>query len=167
MASSPETPTQSFAANGTLVSVGDSEMVTTGLRDALLAASTKGDDEEVKRLLDMGAQLDETDACTKVADHKFAVMGYSIRTEGWRYTRWMPWHGDHTDGARVAWDQPVGEELYDHRNDTGMTYFNSELHNLAVTLLEPNPQSPTLANAGSSTSFMHAQAPLPASHAAS
>ena len=59
-------------------------------------------------------------------------MGYSIYSaEGWRYTRWMPWTGSIEAGASVEWDQAVGEELYDHRNETGLSYFTSELSNVA------------------------------------
>ena len=60
-------------------------------------------------------------------------MGYTIRTaDGWRYTRWMPWTGSVKKGASVNWDAAVGEELYDHRNQSGLSYFTSEVHNLAT-----------------------------------
>ena len=76
--------------------------------------------------------IDEDNACTHVDASDFAVMGYSIYSaEGWRYTRWMPWTGSIEAGASVEWDQAVGEELYDHRNETGLSYFTSELSNVA------------------------------------
>lgn len=35
----------------------------------------------------------------------------SVRTDGWRYTRWMRWNGSKLE---PEWDEVVGEELYDH-----------------------------------------------------
>jgi iduronate 2-sulfatase len=54
--------------------------------------------------------------CTHVKDHAFDAMGYSIRSDRWRYTLWVRW-----DGASKApiWSQVVGEELYDHQGDDG------------------------------------------------
>lgn len=41
-------------------------------------------------------------------------MGYSMRTDDWRYTVWVPWN---TTTFAPMWDQPFGgEELYDHRD---------------------------------------------------
>jgi hypothetical protein len=41
-------------------------------------------------------------------------MGYSLRTDQWRYTVWVPWS---TKAFAPLWDQPLGgEELYDHRD---------------------------------------------------
>lgn len=41
-------------------------------------------------------------------------MGYSVRTDDWRYTVWVPWN---TTTYSPMWDQPFGgEELYDHRD---------------------------------------------------
>jgi hypothetical protein len=41
-------------------------------------------------------------------------MGYSLRTDDWRYTVWVPWN---TTTFAPMWDQPfAGEELYDHRD---------------------------------------------------
>ena len=56
-------------------------------------------------------------ACTAVEDSNFDAMGYSIRSDRWRYTLWVKW-----DGAKLApiWDAVVGEELYDHDGDDGM-----------------------------------------------
>ena len=50
-------------------------------------------------------------------DSNFDAMGYSIRSDRWRYTLWVKW-----DGAKLApiWDAVVGEELYDHDGDDGM-----------------------------------------------
>jgi arylsulfatase A-like enzyme len=54
--------------------------------------------------------------CTQVESDKFEAMGYSIRSDRWRYTLWVKW-----DGSALApiWDQVVGEELYDHQGDDG------------------------------------------------
>ncbi len=61
--------------------------------------------------------------CARHSKQQFALMGYSVRTEHWRYTEWARW-----DGHALAplWDaletrvQPDAlVELYDHRGDTG------------------------------------------------
>lgn len=48
-------------------------------------------------------------------------MGYSLRTTSWRYTGWFKWLNvtvaTKGPGPDLA-SGPVGEELYDHRNDT-------------------------------------------------
>lgn len=59
-------------------------------------------------------------------------MGYSLRTDEWRYTVWVPWN---TTTYSAMWDQPFGgEELYDHRdprcNEKG-NFDLCETHNLA------------------------------------
>ena len=52
--------------------------------------------------------------CAGVDKHQFAYMGFSIRTEDWRYTEWAAW-----DGARLVplWNVSAGLELYDHTAD--------------------------------------------------
>ena len=46
---------------------------------------------------------------------KFKAMGYSIRTNEWRYTEWRLWNKHALAGQ---WDvAPIGIELYDHRNE--------------------------------------------------
>lgn len=41
-------------------------------------------------------------------------MGYSVRTDEWRYTVWVQWN---STTYSPMWDQPFGgEELYDHRD---------------------------------------------------
>ena len=56
------------------------------------------------------------------------LMGYSIRTDEWRYTAWFRFDGAGARGpygpgrffGRVLVDQSLGRELYDHRGDTGL-----------------------------------------------
>jgi len=50
------------------------------------------------------------------ARDKTEIMGYSVRTDEWRYTCWFGF-----DGVRVVpkVDQILGQELYDHRGDPG------------------------------------------------
>eukprot|EP01060_Flectonema_neradi_P004721 TRINITY_DN1309_c0_g1_i8.p1 TRINITY_DN1309_c0_g1~~TRINITY_DN1309_c0_g1_i8.p1 ORF type:complete len:502 (+),score=123.63 TRINITY_DN1309_c0_g1_i8:60-1565(+) len=55
-------------------------------------------------------------SCVHTAKQNFTVMGYSVRTDEWRYTTWMWW-----DGVNLVGDfsrPPVGEELYSHAGDT-------------------------------------------------
>lgn len=50
----------------------------------------------------------------------FFSMGVTIREENWRYTEWTKW-----DGARLEprFDEPpIGIELYNHANDTGLSF---------------------------------------------
>lgn len=41
-------------------------------------------------------------------------MGYSVRSDGFRYTLFVAWDGT---ALKPRWDQVWGEELYDHRTD--------------------------------------------------
>merc|ERR1712137_45896 len=61
------------------------------------------------------AAFDKMVRCTAVEKTDFAYMGYSIRTERWRYTEWAAW-----DGAtlRPNWNDIAGIELYDHDGDS-------------------------------------------------
>ena len=45
---------------------------------------------------------------------QFAYMGYSLRTDQWRYTFWARWEPT----MHPVLSEPAGEELYDHRLDT-------------------------------------------------
>lgn len=57
-------------------------------------------------------QLDRTD-CQDVDRRLFDLMGYSIRTEQWRFTEWRLWDGK---ALKARWDLPANAtELYDHR----------------------------------------------------
>merc|ERR1719253_1272154 len=47
---------------------------------------------------------------------KFTHMGYSIRTEEWRYTEWRTWDGAGLK-AHFGPGTEVARELYDHRAD--------------------------------------------------
>eukprot|EP00936_MAST-01D_sp_MAST-1D-sp1_P000913 g913.t1 len=47
-----------------------------------------------------------------------AVMGYSIRVPGWRYTEWVSFNKSRAGYPGGAmWDKLVGAELYEHSND--------------------------------------------------
>ena len=66
--------------------------------------------------------------CTHVKNTDFAAMGYSIRTDRWRYTIWVKWMSN----RRSDWSSPVGEELYDHLGDTGFDTDFAENVNVAA-----------------------------------
>eukprot|EP00041_Stephanoeca_diplocostata_P018444 m.386481 g.386481 ORF g.386481 m.386481 type:complete len:516 (-) comp21014_c2_seq15:267-1814(-) len=55
------------------------------------------------------------DACPFVNRSRIMYMGYSIRTNDWRYTEWVAW-----DGAKLGplWNAVNATELYDHRGCT-------------------------------------------------
>ena len=62
------------------------------------------------------ARINQTrGGCNKTPKGAFDFMGYSVRTDAWRYTLWVSW-----DGAALAprWDDPrAEEELYSHDGD--------------------------------------------------
>ena len=55
-------------------------------------------------------------------------MGLSVRTDSYRYTEWLKWNGA---DLTVQWDGVLGVELYDHSNDTGMSFDSFENVNVA------------------------------------
>eukprot|EP00118_Oscarella_pearsei_P025460 m.308222 g.308222 ORF g.308222 m.308222 type:complete len:535 (+) comp43590_c0_seq1:32-1636(+) len=59
-------------------------------------------------------------------NHSEEVMGYSIRTDKYRYTLWV---GFNSTLAMPHWENVWGEELYDHNLPT--MHFNDENENLA------------------------------------
>lgn len=68
-------------------------------------------------------------SCIRTDKHKYTVMGYSVRTDQWRYTVWLRW-----DGTRLQGDfdsSPVGVELYSHQGDTDFDFDKFENENLA------------------------------------
>ena len=62
------------------------------------------------------------------ARNETEIMGYSVRTDQWRYTCWFGF-----DGATVTpnRDEILGRELYDHRGDPGELDWRGEHVNLA------------------------------------
>jgi len=78
--------------------------------------------------------FEKLNRCTYGDPHTFSYMGYSIRTEKWRYTEWPAWD---PKGMVPAWDHSVGAELYDHRGDppenTYKSYTQFENVNVAAT----------------------------------
>lgn len=53
--------------------------------------------------------------CNDVPSSLFTHMGYSLRSEEWRFTAWYAWNSNDT----VTFSSPVALELYDHRGDDG------------------------------------------------
>jgi len=54
--------------------------------------------------------------CLEVERTDFTWMGYTMRTDRYRYTEWVAWNG--SDLAPI-WSDLKASELYDHKNDTG------------------------------------------------
>jgi len=54
-------------------------------------------------------------ACNNVPRNQFWAMGYSVRSNNWRYTRWIKWNGTSLQG--VWGDDDFAEELYNHIGD--------------------------------------------------
>ena len=53
---------------------------------------------------------DKLDSCVSTPREEFHLMGYSVRTPGWRYTAWMFWDARRLQGD-FGWG-PFAEELY-------------------------------------------------------
>ena len=71
----------------------------------------------------------EKNYCKSDATSAIFAMGYSLRSENMRYTRWMRWNGTalavHPDGwldDDDATPSLLGEELYDHTGDDGTDF---------------------------------------------
>ena len=54
--------------------------------------------------------------CLEVERTDFTWMGFSMRTDRWRYTEWVGWNGT---ALLPIWEQRRAVELYDHLHDTG------------------------------------------------
>ena len=68
--------------------------------------------------------------CTRVKRTDFPYMGYSIRTDRYRYTEWVEWNGEK---LQPNWENVIGKELYDHQGDTENDFDAFENINLAET----------------------------------
>merc|ERR1712224_395054 len=67
--------------------------------------------------------------CEMVDRSMIPWMGYSIRTEHWRYTEWAAWDGKL---LKPDFSKPLaGRELYAHTGDDGTDYDAFENENLA------------------------------------
>lgn len=60
-------------------------------------------------------------------------MGYTIRTDEWRYTEWPRWKCYDTNVCDDAadWDDLAGRELYSHIGDIGACFDCFENENVA------------------------------------
>ena len=68
-------------------------------------------------------------SCVNTARSNFTVMGYSVRTDEWRATFWMPWIGEKLAGDFTAGPEAV--ELYAHTGDTEADFDAFENKNVA------------------------------------
>ena len=57
-------------------------------------------------------------------------MGYSIRTEQWRFSQWW-WFVSDNRTSKVLTSEPLGVELYAHDGDRGDVDWHGESVNLA------------------------------------
>lgn len=100
---------------------------------------------------------DKLDSCVSTPRLGFHVMGYSVRTEMWRYTVWLLWDSQNLQGDFTQ--PPVGEELYSHHedNESDMDAFENvnliddptyapvkqQLYTLAKSQWDTHPPPPT------------------------
>merc|ERR1712070_946719 len=54
--------------------------------------------------------------CLEVERTDFTWMGYTMRTDRWRYTEWVRWNGT---TLSPIWSDLKAVELYDHKGDDG------------------------------------------------
>lgn len=66
--------------------------------------------------------------CMYTNREDFYAMGYSIRTDRFRYTEWLRWNGTTLQGN---WSNVIGVELYDHQEDEGYDFDGFEKVNLS------------------------------------
>merc|ERR1719273_2203497 len=81
-------------------------------------------------------------ACTgpKSWRNQIKAMGYSIRTDQWRYTTYIPFNTTYHVGDFSA--TPLASELYDHRGNASVVYdFNMDGENVNVI---SNPKFKTI-----------------------
>jgi len=58
----------------------------------------------------------QDNSCLTVERSSFTWMGYTMRTERYRYTEWVGWNGT---ALAPLWGAVVARELYDHQGDDG------------------------------------------------
>ena len=79
--------------------------------------------------------LGTRDPCTDVPSNEFTHMGFTIRTQTWRYTEWPRWQcrtlNDCPRSTSVDWGAIDGVELYSHVGDDGSCFDCFEGVNLA------------------------------------
>ena len=67
--------------------------------------------------------------CNNVNATDFDFMGYSIRTNDWRYTAWYYWNGT---VLSAEWDGDYVDELYYHKGDDSTDFGSWENENLSA-----------------------------------
>lgn len=75
-----------------------------------------------------GTNMSQMETCLHTSRQKFDYMGYTMRTDRYRYTEWVAWDGDK---LQPIWDKRVGVELYDHQGDMGDDFNTFENVNIA------------------------------------
>eukprot|EP00048_Salpingoeca_helianthica_P020164 m.5170 g.5170 ORF g.5170 m.5170 type:complete len:511 (-) comp4470_c0_seq2:36-1568(-) len=66
--------------------------------------------------------------CFQTNSSNFEYMGFSIRTEAWRYNAWVGWNGK---TLQPRWDNVAARELYAHTGDDGTSFDDWENENVA------------------------------------
>lgn len=81
---------------------------------------------------DLATPWDDHTSCVHTERSNFTAMGYSVRTDGWRYTLWLHWDGANLQGDFTR--TPIAVELYTHAGDTGANLDAFENVNVASDL---------------------------------
>eukprot|EP00937_MAST-01D_sp_MAST-1D-sp2_P007964 g7964.t1 len=99
---------------------------------------------EYPRCAPAGSPWQDTTSCIKTQRSDFKLMGYSVRTDAWRCTLWMPWDGKNLVGDFAK--GPAAVELYAHANGT-MEVDYDEYENENVAPANPSVVAQMLARA--------------------
>jgi hypothetical protein len=84
-----------------------------------------------------GTASDADNTCLDVERSSFTWMGYSIRTDDYRYTEWLPWNGSSLSPVRPI--VPRAIELYNHTLDSGACTNPDEFENVNLAALSATP----------------------------
>ena len=89
---------------------------------------------------DLGSVSSET--CLEVPERNFSYMGYSVRTEDWRYVEWRRWI---RTALQADWDAaPVAVELYNHTGhhaDSPLTFDREQINVANASALQPTART--------------------------
>lgn len=66
-----------------------------------------------------GALECDANACARVPVPQFDFIGYSMRSDSWRFTAWVPFDNS---TMRVDWSRLAATELYDLQGDDGSNF---------------------------------------------
>jgi arylsulfatase A-like enzyme len=101
----------------------------------------------------------EDNSCLKIPRTDFTWMGYTMRTDRWRYTEWPRWNG--TDMTPI-WSEIHSAELYDHLGDDTPWTDADKFENInVVTTTDPSVVNALSVKLHTAFGFPAPAAPVP------